>query len=239
MFIRGRKLNISLVFITQSYFKVPKDVRLNTTHFFIAKIPNKRELQQIAINHSSDINTKDFANIYRKYTPEPYSFLINDTSVPSNNPSKGLEKIFLIYIIYTGKYAAHGFAKVSALKAFNAAEKFDFTCLSESYLYSTVSSGDSGFPLYCYNLIRAVYPKNIKQRGVCFYYGETLTVKTIQRNYQSEWPVCEVKFENKSNFIVTLYRSPSQNDVEFFEFLRGLESAIDKINQSNPYFVLL
>ena len=51
LFIRGRKLNISLVFITQSYFKVPKDVRLNTSHVFIAKIPNKRELQQIAINH--------------------------------------------------------------------------------------------------------------------------------------------------------------------------------------------
>ena len=68
LFIRSRKLNISLVFITQSYFKVPKDVRLNTSHFSIAKIPNKRELQQIAINQSSDINTKDFANIYRKYT---------------------------------------------------------------------------------------------------------------------------------------------------------------------------
>ena len=66
LFLRGRKLNISLVFITQSCFKVPKDVRLNTSHFFIAKVPNKRELQQIAINHSSDINTKDFANIYRK-----------------------------------------------------------------------------------------------------------------------------------------------------------------------------
>ena len=44
LFIRGRKLNISLVFFTQSYFKVPKDVMLNTSHFFIAKIPNKREL---------------------------------------------------------------------------------------------------------------------------------------------------------------------------------------------------
>ena len=74
LFIRGRKLNISLVFITQSYFKVRKDVRLNTSHVFIAKIPNKRELQQIAINHSSDINTKDFANIYRKCTSEPYFF---------------------------------------------------------------------------------------------------------------------------------------------------------------------
>ena len=64
LFIRGRKLNVSLVFITQSYFKVPKDARLNTTHFFIAKISNKTELQQIAINHSSDISTEDFVNIY-------------------------------------------------------------------------------------------------------------------------------------------------------------------------------
>ena len=64
LFIRGRKINISLVFISQSYFEVPKDVRLNTTHFFISKILNRRELQQIAINHSSDITTKDFENIY-------------------------------------------------------------------------------------------------------------------------------------------------------------------------------
>ena len=62
LFIRGRKLNISIVFITQSYFKVPKDVRLNSTHFFIMKIPSKRELQQIALNHSSDIDFKDFMN---------------------------------------------------------------------------------------------------------------------------------------------------------------------------------
>ena len=51
LFIRGKKLNISIVFITQSYFEVPKDVRINFTHFFIMKIPNKRELQQIALNH--------------------------------------------------------------------------------------------------------------------------------------------------------------------------------------------
>ena len=68
LFIRGRKLNISIVFITQSYFKVPKDVRLNSTHFFIMKIPNKRELQQIALNHSSDIDFKDFIKIYEKCT---------------------------------------------------------------------------------------------------------------------------------------------------------------------------
>ena len=74
LFIRGRKLNISLVFITQSYFKVPNDVRLNTTHFFIIDIPNKRELQQIAFHHSSDIDFKDFMNLYKKNSAKPYYF---------------------------------------------------------------------------------------------------------------------------------------------------------------------
>ena len=97
LFIRGRKLNISLVFITQSYFKVPKDVRLNTTHFFIAKIPNKRELQQIALNHSSDIKTKDFINIHRECTAKPYSFLVNDTTLASDNPLRFRKNLFNIY----------------------------------------------------------------------------------------------------------------------------------------------
>ena len=96
LFIRGRKLNISLVFITQSYFKVPKDVRLNTTHFFIMKIPNKRELQQIAINHSSDINTKDFINIYKKCTDKPYSFLVNDTTLSSDDPLRFRKNLYNI-----------------------------------------------------------------------------------------------------------------------------------------------
>ena len=85
LFIRCRKLNISLVFISQSYFKVHKDVRNNNTHSFIMKILNKGELQQIAINHSSDVNTKNFIEIYRKCTDKPYSFLVIDTTLPSNN----------------------------------------------------------------------------------------------------------------------------------------------------------
>ena len=85
LFIRGRKLYISLVFITESYFKVPRDVRLNTTHSFIMKIPNKRESQQIATDHLSNINTKDFIKIYNKYTDEPYSFFVKDTTPSSDN----------------------------------------------------------------------------------------------------------------------------------------------------------
>ena len=96
LFIRCRKLNISLVFIIQSYFKVPKDVRNNSTYFFIMKIPNKRELQQIAINHSSDINTKDFIEIYRKCTDKSYSFLVIDTTFPSNNPLRFRKNLYNI-----------------------------------------------------------------------------------------------------------------------------------------------
>ena len=97
LLIRGRKLNISIVFIAQSYFKVPKDVRLNTTHFLISKIPNKRELQQISINHSSDIITKYFTNIYRKCTTEPFSLLVNDNTLASDNLLRFRKNIFDIY----------------------------------------------------------------------------------------------------------------------------------------------
>ena len=82
LFIRCRKLNISLVFITQSYFSVPKDVRLNSTHYFIMKINNRRELQNIAINHSADIDYGDFMKIYRECTKEPFNFLAIDTTLP-------------------------------------------------------------------------------------------------------------------------------------------------------------
>ena len=67
---------------------MPKDVRLNSTHFFIMKNPNKRELQQIALKHSSDIDFKDFMKIYKKCTGEPYSFLVNNTTLPSDDPSR-------------------------------------------------------------------------------------------------------------------------------------------------------
>ena len=95
LFIRCRKPNISLVFITQSYFSVPKDIRLKSTQYLIMKINNKRELQNIAFNHSADIGYKDFMKIYRECTKEPYSFLTIDITLPSSNPLN-LEKIFLI-----------------------------------------------------------------------------------------------------------------------------------------------
>ena len=83
LFIRGGELDISVVFITQSYFAVPKDIRPNCAHFLIMKIPNKRELKQIASQNLSDIDFQDFVS-----TAKPYSFLVNDNTVPSDDLSR-------------------------------------------------------------------------------------------------------------------------------------------------------
>ena len=85
LFIKGRKLNISLVFITQSCFAVPKNIRLNSTHYSITKILCKGELQQVAFNHSSDIDFKNSVNSYKKCTAKPYSFLATDSTLVLDN----------------------------------------------------------------------------------------------------------------------------------------------------------
>ena len=77
---------MSLVFISRSYFKVPKTIRLNATQYFITKILNKRKLQQIASNHSSDIDFKDFTKLCKDYTKETYAFLVHDTTLTSDTP---------------------------------------------------------------------------------------------------------------------------------------------------------
>ena len=98
LFLRCRKLNISLVFITQSYFSVPKDVRLNSTHYLIMKINNIKELQNIVINHSADIDYKDFMKIYRDCTKEPFSFLTIDTTLPASDPLRFRKNLFEFYV---------------------------------------------------------------------------------------------------------------------------------------------
>ena len=83
--MRGRKRNISFIFISQSSFRVPKDIRLNTT-ISSHKYLKKRELQQIVSNHSCDIEFKDFMKLYKDYTKKSFLFLVNNTTLPSDNP---------------------------------------------------------------------------------------------------------------------------------------------------------
>ena len=74
------------MFLSQSYFSVPKDAKLNSTHYLILKINNRKELQNIAINHSTDIDYKDFMKIYRECTKRPFDFLTIDTTLSASNP---------------------------------------------------------------------------------------------------------------------------------------------------------
>ena len=97
LFIRRRKLNNSLVFITQSYLSVPKDLRLNSTHYLIMKFNNNRELQNIVINHSADIDYKDFVKIYRECTKKPHSFLTIDTTLPASDSLRFKKNFFPSY----------------------------------------------------------------------------------------------------------------------------------------------
>ena len=93
-----QKIKYFTCFITQSYFSVLKDVRLNTTHYFIMKINNKRELKNIAINHSADIDYQDFKKLYRKCTKEPFNFLTIDTALPASDPLRFRKKLFDSYV---------------------------------------------------------------------------------------------------------------------------------------------
>ena len=79
LFIRCRKLNISIVFISQSYFRTPKDARLNSTHYILMKIGNKKELKSIAEENSGHLDFKEFLKIYNYCTKDPYSFMMVDT----------------------------------------------------------------------------------------------------------------------------------------------------------------
>ena len=79
LFIRYRKLNISIVYITQSYFRTPKDARLNSTHYILMKIGSKKELKSIIEENSGHLDFKDFLKIYNYCTKEPYSFMLVDT----------------------------------------------------------------------------------------------------------------------------------------------------------------
>ena len=94
LFIRCRKLNISLAFITQSYSSVPKDITLNSTHCLIMKINSRKELQNIAINHSAHIHYKDFMEMYREFTEEPFNFLTIDTTLPTSDPVRFRKNLF-------------------------------------------------------------------------------------------------------------------------------------------------
>ena len=88
LFHRARKINVSIVFVVQSYFRALKDARLNSRHYILMKINNKKELKRIAEETSGHLDYKDFLKIYNYCTREPYSFMMIDVRPTTTIPFK-------------------------------------------------------------------------------------------------------------------------------------------------------
>ena len=135
--------------------------------------------------------------------------------------------------------ASHNFAKVSSLKAYNAVHRYDIICISKTFLDTSISSNDPSLVLDGYTIIRADNPMDLKKGGVCIYFKETLPLNVLNITQLKECLVAEILYNNKKCFLVTLYRSPSQSDIEFDDFITNLELLIDNIYNLNPYFIIL
>ena len=134
---------------------------------------------------------------------------------------------------------AHNYCKLTALMAFNAIHKFDIICLSETFLNSSYQNEDNELTLNGYKLVRADHPGDIKRGGVCIYYKEILPIKFLNINFLSECLICELALENKKCLIVSLYRSPSQSNSEFGNFLSSFEKLLNHIINLNPFMIFI
>ena len=134
---------------------------------------------------------------------------------------------------------AHNMGILSSIAAYNTIHKYDVIWISETYLDSSVRTDDKDILIYGYNLICADHPSNNKRGDVCIYYQESFAVELVETNYLSECLLCEVSINNKKGYVTVLYRSPSQNSLEFDNFILNFEMMLSDINSSNPHFSII
>ena len=121
---------------------------------------------------------------------------------------------------------ANNYCKDAALKAYNSVCKYDFLCVSQTFLYSSFGSRGKDLMIEGYNLIRSDHPGNTKRGGVCIYYKEILAVRIVNITSLTECLVCEVTIQNKKGYVAAVYRFPSQSTSEFEYFLSDLEDLL-------------
>ena len=134
---------------------------------------------------------------------------------------------------------SHKFLKVKLLSAYNAIQKFDIICISESYLNSDILSSDEKLNITGYDMFRADHPSGDRRGGVCIYYKETLLIKELKISYLQESICFDLKIGNKLCSIVSLCRSPSQTSDEFENFLNNLNLTLESVTQRNPFLTVV
>ena len=120
----------------------------------------------------------------------------------------------------------HKMIKKPLIEAYNANHKYDFICISETYLGSSVSDDDKELAMESYNFIRADHRSNVKKDGVGIYYKESIAIQIININFFSECLLCEVTVNNKMGYIAVFYRPPSQTNTVLNDFLSSFEKLL-------------
>ena len=128
--------------------------------------------------------------------------------------------------------------KKSLIEAYNSNHKYDFICISGTYLDSSVSDDDEELAMEGYNVIHADHPSNVR-KGFGIYYEESIAVQIININFLSECLLCEVTVNNKKGYIAVLYRSPSQTNTVFNDFLSNFEKLLQELSALNPDFSII
>ena len=134
---------------------------------------------------------------------------------------------------------AHNMVKLSSIIAYDTIHKYDFICISETFLDSSVPTDDRELSINGYNLIHADHSSNNKRGGICIYYRESLAVQVVKIDYLNECLLTKVSIDNKKGYIVVLYRSPSQDSLEFDNFILNFEKMLSDINSFNPGFSVI
>ena len=157
------------------------------------------------------------------------------------NPGPTKEKIKNLSCCHwnVNSLIAHNFTKISHLEAYNAIHQHGFICISDTFFDSSVTEGDKNIQLNGYNLIRADHPSNTKRGGVCIFYKETLALHIVNSLNFNECIVCEVSIQNSKGYIVVIYRSASQNTIEFESFLSNCEKLLNYITSNNGLFNII
>ena len=133
--------------------------------------------------------------------------------------------------------AVHDFSNLSLLEAYNSHHMYDTICLSKTYLDSSVPYDDPRLNLSGYKLVRADNLSNNKRGGVGIYFKETLAIRPVPTNSLKECLLLEVFIGNKKGFVLSLYRSPSLSQEEFYDFLFSLDQLLSNIISQNRIFL--
>ena len=147
----------------------------------------------------------------------------------NSGPKPNSGQNFSIYHWKLNSIAVHNFSKISLLSAYNSLHKFELTCLSETYLDSSIFRQDPNLEMQRYLSIRADHPSNVKRGGVCVYSKNHVPLKLLNIKHHEECITFELSIKSIFCVITALYRSPSQSHSEFINFTTSLELKLQGI----------